>query len=158
MIRLTLAPNQFLDEYILNYELSILANISQNAYKFWKNIVCASYSDTRTIFLHKDYILPKYKELITSCTDLSGFVLSSAFCSFTGLASSHLIKSNKSNLYEKLEIKQIGKLKFVNLKKLYDDIGLSYDKTIYIEKCKYFSPTPFEKRIKLTASLCLGYY
>ncbi|MFC2491472.1 MAG: cysteine permease, partial [Campylobacter curvus] len=27
-----------------------------------------------------------------------------------------------------------------------------------IEKCKFFSPAPFEKRIKLTDTLCLGYY
>ncbi|EAH8344989.1 cysteine permease, partial [Campylobacter coli] len=27
-----------------------------------------------------------------------------------------------------------------------------------IEKCHFFSPTPFEKRIKITESMCVGYY
>ncbi|EAH5015916.1 cysteine permease, partial [Campylobacter coli] len=26
------------------------------------------------------------------------------------------------------------------------------------EKCHFFSPTPFEKRIKITESMCVGYY
>ncbi|EAI0859889.1 cysteine permease, partial [Campylobacter coli] len=25
-------------------------------------------------------------------------------------------------------------------------------------KCHFFSPTPFEKRIKITESMCVGYY
>ena len=49
-------------------------------------------------------------------------------------------------------------LNIVNLKKFYDDLGLDYDLQIYIEKCKFFSPTPLEKRIRLTDTLCLGYY
>lgn len=158
MLRHTLAPNQFLNDYVLNCEICTLANISQNAYKFWKGVICANYTDSRTVFLYKKSIPLKYQNLIKSCSNLDGFVIASAFCSFTGLAMSHLTKSNKSNLYDKLQIKQIGKFKFVNLKKLYDDMDLPYSTRIYIEKCKYFSPTPLEKRIKLTASLCLGYY
>jgi len=45
-----------------------------------------------------------------------------------------------------------------DLKKFYDDFNLSYSYRIYIEKCKFFSPAPFEKRIKLTETMCLGYY
>ncbi|EAI3179690.1 cysteine permease, partial [Campylobacter jejuni] len=26
------------------------------------------------------------------------------------------------------------------------------------EKCHFFSPAPFEKRIKITESMCVGYY
>ncbi|ALV23779.1 hypothetical protein CIG11343_0114 [Campylobacter iguaniorum] len=153
-----LASNEFLDGYICNYELSNLANISSNAYKFWKNEIHATYENSRTVFLYKKSIPQKYQHLINLCLNLDGFVLSSAFCSLTGLSSSHLVKSNRSNLYEKLEIISIGRLKFVNLKKLYDDLNLKYDSHIYIEKCKYFSPPPLEKRIKLTDTLCLGYY
>ncbi len=157
-MRLTLASNQFLDGYVSNYEISLLAGISQNAYKGWKNVVAASYSGTRAVFLYAKSLPPRHAALAKNCTDLSGCVLAGAFCSFTGLASSHLTRSNNSNLYEKLEIKQIGRLKFVNLKKLYDDLGLPYDMRIYIEKCKYFSPAPLEKRVRLTPTLCLGYY
>lgn len=92
------------------------------------------------------------------CQDLSGLVASSAFCSFTGLASSHLTKSNHSNLYEKLRILSIEGIKFVDLKQFYDDIELPYHYNIYIEKCHFFSPAPLEKKIKLTDTLCIGYY
>ncbi|EJG9610322.1 cysteine permease, partial [Campylobacter coli] len=34
----------------------------------------------------------------------------------------------------------------------------NYYQHIYIEKCHFFSPTPFEKRIKITESMCVGYY
>ncbi|EAW7572866.1 cysteine permease, partial [Campylobacter coli] len=44
------------------------------------------------------------------------------------------------------------------LKKFYDFLGLNYHQHIYIEKCHFFSPTPFEKRIKITESMCVGYY
>lgn len=158
MLKSILAPNQFLDDYVSNYEFAALCGVSQNAYKFWKSVICATYSGSRAIFLLKKSLPKKYAANIPKCANLSGFVLAGAFCDFTGLASSHLTRSNGSNLYDKLEIKQIGKLKFVNLRKLYDDYDLPYDTRIYIEKCKYFSPTPLEKRIKLTASLCLGYY
>ncbi|AGZ81050.1 hypothetical protein [Campylobacter fetus] len=158
MLKITLPCNEFLDEYVLNYEIYKLANISSNAYLFWKNGVCASYQNSRAVFLHKKSIPEKYQIYLKSCSNLDGFVLSSAFCSFTGLSSSHLTKSNGSNLYDRLEIRNIAKFKFINLKKLYDDLGLDYKTHIYIEKCKYFSPTPLEKRIKLTDTLCLGYY
>ncbi|MDL2345980.1 cysteine permease [Campylobacter hyointestinalis] len=158
MIKFIIPSNQCLDDYILNYELCKIANINSNTYLFWKNVICASYQGSKTIFLHKSSILDKYKSYIDKCTNLNGYVLASAFCSFTGLANSHLVKSNKSNLYDKLDIKSIDKLKFINLKKFYDDLGLPYEMRIYIEKCKYFSPTPLEKRIKLTDTLCLGYY
>lgn len=158
MQKIILAPNEFLDDYVLNFELCRGADISQNAYKFWKNTISASYSGSRTVFLHKKSIPKKYQHLLPACSNLEGLVLASAFCSFTGLASSHLTFSNGSNLYEMLGIKKIARFKFVNLKNFYDKLDLSYDTRIYIEKCKYFSPAPLEKRIKLTGSLCLGYY
>ena len=158
VVKFTLSSNSFLDDYVLNCEFSTICKISNGAYKFWKNIVVASYQDSRTIFLHKKSIPIKYQYALKSCANLDGFVLASAFCSFTGVANSHLVASNGSNLHDILEIKMVDKFKFVNLKKLYDDLGLAYSTYIYIEKCKYFSPTPFEKRIKITDTLCLGYY
>lgn len=155
---ITLAPNAFLNDFVLNAQFHKLAHISKNAYKFWKNAYIAKYQGTRTIFLHKDFILKKHQEALKKCDDLSGFTLASAFCSFTTLAPSHLIAKNNSQIYHLLEIKELCGIKFVNLKAFYDKLGLSYDKYIYIEKCHFFSPTPLEKRIKLTASLCVGYY
>ncbi len=153
-----LSPNAFLDDFILNYELAERARISTNAYKFWPRVISAGYEGSRAVFLHKASILPKYSHLISGCSDLSGLVLSSAFCYLTGLAPSHLTKNSCSQLQKKLHIKTIGRYKFVDLRRLYDDLGLDYGAQIYIEKCKYFSPEPLEKRIKLTPTLCLGYY
>lgn len=85
-------------------------------------------------------------------------VQSNAFCTYTGIANSHLIKSNNSRLYSLLEIKDVCGIKFVNLKKFYDDLGLDYKYNIYVEKCRFFGPSPFEKKIKLTEEICLGYY
>lgn len=158
MKTIILPPNEFLDDYVLNAEFHKIANISKNAYKFWKNINIAKYQGTRTIFLHKNCILKKYKHIVKQCNDLSGFVLASSFCSFTTLAPSHLVKKNNSSIYKLLEIKEIYGIKFVNLKAFYDFLGLDYHQFIYIEKCHFFSPTPFEKRIKITESMCVGYY
>lgn len=158
MIKFTLPSNSFLDNYVLNCEFASVCKLSNGAYKFWKGIVAASYQDSRTLFLHKKSIPQKYQYAINYCSNLDGFVLASAFCSFTGISNSHLVASNNSALHSMLEIKMVDKFKFVNLKKLYDDLDLPYSAHIYIEKCKYFSPTPFEKRIKITETLCLGYY
>ncbi|CAD7289394.1 cysteine permease [Campylobacter suis] len=157
-MKLILAPNEFLDDYVLGCEFAKNAKISGNAYLFWKGVISAKFENSRIVFLHKKSILPKYQDVILKCSDLSGLVLTSVFCSFTTLASSHLIKSNGSKLYPLFELSEICGVKFINLKKFYDDFGLDYSLRIYIEKCKFFSPTPFEKRIKLTDTLCLGYY
>ncbi|WP_458700540.1 cysteine permease [Sulfurospirillum sp. 1307] len=154
----TLSNNQFLDNFVLNKELCHKVGISSNAYRFWKSVKAAKYDGSRIVFLDKRTIIPKYHEVISTCKDLSGFVLASAFCKYTGIAPSHLIKSNNSSLYEKLDIFEIFGIKFVNLKEFYDDLGLDYGYQIYVEKCKYFGPSPLEKKIKLTQELCLGYY
>lgn len=158
MLKITIAPNNFLNGYILNTEFSKIANISSNTYLFWKNIVVGKFENSRVSFLLKESIPQKYISVVKKCTNLDGLVLSSTFCSFTGLPSSHLTKSNGSKIYDMLEISEISGIKFVNLKKFYDDLNLNYNFIIYIEKCKFFSPTPFEKRIKISDTLCLGYY
>lgn len=154
----TLSNNQFLDNYILNKELCEKVGISSNAYRFWKNIKAAKYDSSRAVFLDKKTILDKYQKTLENCTDLSGMVQSQAFCTYTGIASSHLIASNNSSLYQILDIIDICGIKFVNLKKFYDDLGLDYKYNIYVEKCRFFGPSPLEKKIKLTNELCLGYY
>ncbi|AJC84023.1 hypothetical protein [Campylobacter peloridis] len=153
-----LPPNQFLDDYILNTQFHHLAGISKNAYKFWKNVKAARYQGTRVIFLHKKNILAKHQHLIKECENLSGYVLASAFCSFTTLAPSHLVEKNNSQIYKILKIKEVCGVKFVNLKAFYDFLNLDYNYNIYIEKCHFFSPTPLEKRIKITDTMCVGYY
>lgn len=158
MPSLTLAPNTFLNDYILNAQFHKVARLSKNAFKFWKKCLIARYGGSRTIFLRKDSIPLKYYDFIQHCDDLSGFVLASAFCSFTSLSPSHLVKKNNSQIYHLLEIKEICGVKLVNLRSFYDMLHLSYDKYLYIEKCHFFSPTPLEKRIRLTSSLCVGYY
>ena len=153
-----LPNNQFLDNFILNKELCQLTGISSNAYRFWKSVKAAKYDGSRVVFLDKKTILLKYTKIVATCRDLSGFVQSQAFCKYTGIAPSHLIKSNNSSLYDKLKIIEVCGIKFVNLKKFYDDLGLDYKYQIYVEKCKYFGPSPLEKKIKLSPELCLGYY
>ncbi|EIA4391127.1 cheVAW transcriptional regulator CheQ [Campylobacter upsaliensis] len=158
MKSLILPPNEFLDHYILNVEFCHFANISKNAYKFWKKAEIGRYQGTRIVFLHKNCILEKHQNALKQCTDLSGFVLASAFCSFTTLSPSHLVEKNNSAIYKLLELKELFGVKFVNLKKFYDFLKLDYHQHIYIEKCHFFSPTPLERRIKITPSLCVGYY
>ncbi len=153
-----LTHNHWLDHYVLNKELSLLAGISSNAYRYWKGVEAAKFDDARVVFLRKESILPKYKALIKECTDLSGMVQSGAFCKYTGLAPSHLIEHNHSCIYKALEIIDVCDIKFVNLKKFYDDLGLDYHYHIYIEKCKYFGPSPLEKKIELSSGICVGYY
>jgi hypothetical protein len=154
----TLSNNHFLDSYILNKELCKLANISSNAYRFWRDVNAAKYDGCRAVFLEKSTILKKYRAISSTCRDLSGLVQSQAFCKFTGIASSHLIEKNGSVLYKKLEIISLCGIKFVNLQKFYNDLGLDYSYNLYVEKCKYFGPSPLEKKIKLSPEMCLGYY
>ncbi|WP_169754446.1 cysteine permease [Campylobacter curvus] len=157
-MKLTLAPNEFLDDYVLGCEFAKNAEISSNAYLFWKGVVSAKFENSRIVFLHRKSIPSKFTKALNACTALNGLVLTGVFCSFTTLAPSHLVKKNGSKLYELFEFHEICGIKFINLKKFYDDLGLAYSYRIYIEKCKFFSPAPFEKRIKLTDTLCLGYY
>lgn len=153
-----LSNNQFLDNYVLNKEICELTGISSNAYRFWKDVKAAKYDGCRAVFLDKNTVLKKYKDVILTCKDLTGFVQSQAFCKYTGIAPSHLIEKNHSVLYKKLEIVDLYGIKLVNLKKFYDDLDLDYSYNIYVEKCKYFGPSPFEKKIKLSSEMCLGYY
>lgn len=153
-----LPHNQWLNHYVLNKELSLLAGISSNAYRYWNSAEAAKFDDARVVFLRKESILPKYQALISQCTDLSGMVQSQAFCKYTGLAPSHLVEHNHSCIYKVLEIIDVCDVKFVNLKKFYDDLDLAYHYQIYIEKCKYFAPSPLEKKINLSNGICVGYY
>ncbi len=153
-----LTHNQWLDDYVLNKEFSLLAGISSNAYRYWPHVEAAKFDDARVVFLRKSTILPKYKHIIDQCTNLSGMVQSQAFCKYTGLAPSHLIEHNHSCIYSVLQIIDICDIKFVNLKRFYDDLELDYHYHIYIEKCKYFGPSPFEKKIQLSNGICVGYY
>jgi hypothetical protein len=153
-----LSNNQFLDNYVLNREFCELSGISSNAYRFWKDVKAAKYDGSRVVFLDKRTTLLKYEKIISTCKDLSGFVQSQAFCKYSGIAPSHLIKKNNSILYKKLEIVDLYGIKLVNLKKFYDDLGLDYSYNIYVEKCKFFGPSPLEKKIRLSSEMCLGYY
>ncbi len=153
-----LSYNSMLDGYVLNYEFSKIAGISSNAYRFWKSVTAVKYDECRAVFLKISTIPKKYVDVVKRCTDLDGYVQSQAFCKYTGLAPSHLIKSNNSKVYAFLDILDIGRVKFVNLRKFYDDLGLDYNYHIYIEKCKYFGPSPLEKKIKLSDDMCVGYY
>ncbi len=147
-----------LEGYILNLELAKFAGISSNAYRFWKSVKAIKYDGSRVVYLKKDSIPEKYISYLKYCTNLDGYVQAQSFCKYTGLASSHLTKSNDSKIYDILDIVKIRTVKFVNLKKFYDDLGLDYSYHLYIEKCKYFGPYPLEKKIKLGGGMCLGYY
>jgi len=153
-----LAPNEFLDDYVLGAELAKKAGISSNAYLFWKNVISAKFENSRIVFLRKNSIPAKFRNIIKTCTPLNGLIPTGVFCSFTSLAPSHLVAKNGSKIYELFKFYEICGIKFIDLKKFYDDFNLSYSYRIYIEKCKFFSPAPFEKRIKLTETMCLGYY
>lgn len=153
-----LTHNHWLNHYVLNKEFSLLAGISSNAYRYWQNVEAAKFDDARVVFLRKESILPKYQAIAQQCTDLTGMVQSQAFCKYTGLAPSHLIEQNHSCIYQALEIIDVCDIKFVNLKKFYDDLELDYNYHIYIEKCKYFGPSPLEKKIHLSTGICVGYY
>lgn len=158
MNKITLPNNQTLENYILNKELFTLADISQNAYKFWKNIKYAQYPNSRIVFLDKNTIAKKYENLIPKCSNLSGLVLASAFCSMSNLAPSHLNPNNNSNLLNVIKLVDIAGIKFIDLNDFFTKLKIPLNSHIYIEKCCYFAPEPFEKKIKLTNTLCLGYY
>ncbi len=151
-----ISDSTVLDNYVLAKELMRLANISTNGFRYWKECIAVKYYKSRVVYIHKEFVHPKYKHLVANCTKLDGLVQSAPFCRYTNLSSSHLTLSNRSNLLSVLEVKFVDGVKFVNLKKLLDRYGLTQENTIYIEKCKYFAP--LEKKIPLTKSLCLGYY
>ncbi len=153
-----ISHNKTLDDYILNFEFSNLANISSNAYRFWKNVRAVKYDESRVVYLEKKTIPKKYQKYIVDCTDLSGYVQAQSFCRYTTLSPSHLTKSNNSKIYNIFDILQIKTIKFVNLRAFYDYLGLDYTYHIYIEKCRYFGPFPLEKKIKLDGGMCVGYY
>lgn len=153
-----LSNKEFLDSYILNKELCLLAGLSSNSYRFWRDVEAVRYDGCRAVFLKKETILKKYIDIASTCKDLSGFVHSQAFCKYTGIAPSHLVEKNGSILYKKLQIINLCGIKLVNLKRFYDDLGLDYSYNIYVEKCKYFGPSPLEKKIQLSPEMCLGYY
>ena len=158
MIMNKISHNTMLDDYILNLELSSLASISSNAYRFWRAVKAVKYDESRVVYLEKKSIPDRYRKYIKNCTDLSGYIQAQAFCKYTTLAPSHLIKSNNSKIYKIFDILQIKAVKFINLRRFYDYLGLDYNYHIYIEKCRYFGPFPLEKKIKLDGGMCVGYY
>lgn len=158
MIMDKISYNTTLDDYILNSQLATLANISSNAYRFWKNVKSVKYDESRIVYLKKSTIPARYDDYVAKCTNLDGFVQTQAFCKFTGLAPSHLTRSNKSKIYDIFNILKIGSVKLVNLDDFYDYLGLDKNLHIYIEKCKYFGPFPLERKIKLGGGMCVGYY
>ncbi len=93
-----ISHNKTLDDYILNFEFSNLANISSNAYRFWKNVRAVKYDESRVVYLEKKTIPKKYQKYIVDCTDLSGYVQAQSFCRYTTLSPSHLTKSNNSKI------------------------------------------------------------
>ena len=158
MLKQELSFNHCLDEYLLNVELSRLAGISTQHYRYWASTVAASYLNDRAVFLKRNTLPKKYAHLEKECSDLKGLVTASAFCACTQLARSHLNMNNNSALSRILDIKNISGFVFVDFNKFLQDFSLSKDQCIYIEKCSFFAPQPLEKRIKLTSTLCLGYY
>ena len=75
-MKLTLAPNEFLDGYVLGCEFARNADISGNAYLFWSGAISAKYENSRTVFLHKKSIPARFQEAaelcsITMCVKLS---------------------------------------------------------------------------------------
>jgi len=52
-MKITLAPNEFLDDYVLGCEFARNAEISGNAYLFWSGAICAKFENSRIVFLHK---------------------------------------------------------------------------------------------------------
>ena len=151
-----LSDNTRLDNYILAKELMEILNLTPNAFRYWKNCRLAKYDASSIIFLEKSSIPKKYIEFVSVCSDLSGKVQSSVFCRQIGISPSLLVKSNKSEFIDLIEIDTIGRCKLVNLDKFYKRYDLPYHYCIYIDKCKNFSY--MEKKIKLTKSLCMGYY
>lgn len=151
-----LGDNVPLDHYVAAAELMALAGLSPNAFRYWKNLSSARYEGSRTLFLRKSTVPEKYRELLGRTTDLSGCVLSGAFCRFTGLSPSLLVTSNKSAFKQVVALRRVGRTKLVDLRAFYDRLGLRYDYYIYIDKCCHFSP--LEKKIPLTKTLCVGYY
>lgn len=48
-----LTHNHWLNNYVLNKEFSLLAGISSNAYRYWKNVEAAKFDDARVVFYVK---------------------------------------------------------------------------------------------------------
>lgn len=156
MIRHTLSDNKTLDEFVLAKELMSLAGLSPNAFCFWKRSYCGLYEGSAIVFIKKSTVPSGYLHLLPKCTALDGYVQSAAFCRYLGLSPSSLVESNGGEFVKQLQIKRIGRAVLVNLKAFYERLGLSMDYQIYVDKCKNFSP--LEKKIRVTKSLCIGYY
>ena len=59
-MQITLAPNEFLDDYVLGAQLAKNAGISSNAYLFWKNAISAKFENSRIVFLRKKSVPEKF--------------------------------------------------------------------------------------------------
>lgn len=152
----TLSDNNPLDDFVLAKELMEVLDLTPNAYRYWKNALFARYDSSSIVYIKKTTVPAKYQPYLSVCSDLSGKVQSSAFCRYTGISSSLLVESNKSEFKHYIEIDKIGRCKLVNMAKFYKRFSLPLHYTIYIDKCKNFSY--LEKKIKVTKTLCLGYY
>ncbi len=151
-----LSDNTRLDNYVLAKELMEMLDLTPNAYRYWRESQFAKYDSSSIVYINKYTVPKKYQEYLSICTDLTGKVQSSAFCRYTGLSPSLLVESNPSEFKHIVEIDTIGRCKLINLNKFYKQYNLPFHYTIYIDKCKNFSY--LEKKIKLTKTLCMGYY
>ena len=79
-MQITLAPNEFLDDYVLGAQLAKNAGISSNAYLFWKNAISAKFENSRIVFLRKKSVPEKFASALQACTPLDGLTPTGVFC------------------------------------------------------------------------------
>jgi hypothetical protein len=123
-------PNR-LNSFWLWREVSSKLNVSNPAYKYWKNTPNIKLNN-KYIFVQKNKLPPKYEYIENQLSDLSGY-LPIKYASDQLHVNEHIFSYEKMKMYKEFDYKFVQDVKFVNIKKFFKENGVVVKKNSIIQ-------------------------
>ncbi len=123
-------PNT-LNSYWLWREISSKLDVSNPAYKYWKNTPNLKLNN-KYLFIQKNTLPQKYEYVENILTDLSGH-LPIKYASDKLHVNEHIFSYDKMKLYKEFEYKFVEDVKFVNIKKFFTEYGIKVKKNSIVQ-------------------------
>jgi len=120
-----------LNSYWLWKEVSSKLQISNPSYKYWKNTPHIKLNN-KYIFIKKGTLPEKYAFIEKELTPLNGY-LPVNFAADKLHIDSRNFTSEKMRLYSNFEYKYVCDIKFVNIRRFFNEYGIKYTKNSFFE-------------------------
>ncbi len=119
-----------LDKHWLWKEMRTKLDLSNPAYTYWKETNHLKLN--RYVFIEKKSIPARYDFIQPILTDLSGY-LPTQYASQQLGVDSHIFNTKQMHLHSKFEYKFVENVKFVNIKRFFQDNGIAVNKNSFIQ-------------------------